>query len=316
MSDYSTTSGFGTADWLMRAVKKNPEGLLLLAAGCALLMRKGSSTGDSRTAEYRASSSREPKGPSTRDGDRTWEMPEGIARAADTARDYASEAGRTLSETADRSMSAARDYADGARRTIIEGSQRVAEETQSTIERIVREQPMAVAIAGLAAGAAVAAAFPATRIERETLGPAGQRLSEAVSDAGERLGEAASAAGERLMSVAEEKGLNAAGVKEVARDVADTFGKSFRGDQQDDDRTGQKKSVTSDVFEGSQSASTAMRSVGSTGAASSGSGVSQSGAGAMRPGPSGGSTQAPGKSGSQSSQTSESKTPPPRTKGG
>ena len=84
---------------------------------------------------------------------------------------------------------------------------------------------MAVAIAGLAAGAAVAAAFPATRMERETLGPAGQRLSEAASSAGERLSEAASAAGERLMSVAEEKGLNAAGVKEVARDVADTFGK-------------------------------------------------------------------------------------------
>jgi hypothetical protein len=91
---------------------------------------------------------------------------------------------------------------------------------------------LAIAIAGLAAGAAVAAAFPATRFERETLGPAGERLSDAVSSAGERLTEAASAAGDRLMSAADEKGLNQEGLKEVARDVAGTFEKSLSGDQQ------------------------------------------------------------------------------------
>jgi hypothetical protein len=312
----SSTSRFGTADRLMSAVKKNPEGLLLLAAGCALLLRTGGSGSAQRRAEYDAYSSGPPKyGPNTQDRNRAWEMPKGMSRTAETAREYASEVANTLSETADRSMSAAREYADDARRTIVEGSQHVAKETQSTIERIVREQPLAVAIAGLAAGAAVAAAFPATRMEREILGPAGERLSEAVSDAGERLGEAASAAGERLMSVAEEKGLNAAGVKEVARDVADTFGKSFRGDQQEEDRTGHKESVTSGVFEGSQSASEAMRSAGSASAGSSGGGATHSGPGAIRTGASAGSTQLPSKPGSQSSQGSASKTPPQRTKG-
>jgi hypothetical protein len=101
----------------------------------------------------------------------------------------------------------------------------------------VREQPLAVAIAGLAAGAAVAAAFPATRFERDTLGPAGERLSEVATSTGERLSEAASAAGERLMTAAEEKGLNKEGLKGVARDVAGTFEKSFSGDQQDQNRT-------------------------------------------------------------------------------
>ncbi len=33
----------GTGDWIMGAVKSNPEGLLLLAAGCALLLRSGAS---------------------------------------------------------------------------------------------------------------------------------------------------------------------------------------------------------------------------------------------------------------------------------
>jgi ElaB/YqjD/DUF883 family membrane-anchored ribosome-binding protein len=112
-------------------------------------------------------------------------MREGMSRAADTAREYASDVGKTLSdtadsvgktlsekadrvgqtlsETADRYVSAAGEYAEDARQTIMDQSSRIAGQAQSMIERIVREQPLAVAIAGLAAGAAVAATFPATR---------------------------------------------------------------------------------------------------------------------------------------------------------
>ena len=39
MSMYSDNQNSGAAGWLVGAVKNNPEGLLLLAAGCALLMR-------------------------------------------------------------------------------------------------------------------------------------------------------------------------------------------------------------------------------------------------------------------------------------
>jgi hypothetical protein len=243
----------------MSAVKKNPEGLLLLAAGCALLMRSGSASaqGSSQgSGQYqRYSGSQTGYG----GGGQDWRMRGGMSRAADTAREYASDVGKTLSdtadnvgktlsekadrvgqtlsETADRYVSAAGEYAEDARQTIMDQSSRIAGQAQSMIERIVREQPLAVAIAGLAAGAAVAATFPATRFERETLGPARKRLSEAASDAGERLGEAASAAGERLMAAAEEKGLNKEGLKEVAGDAADTFKKSFSGEDQDKNRT-------------------------------------------------------------------------------
>jgi hypothetical protein len=219
-------------------------------------------------------------------GRKDWEMPEGMSGAADTAREYASNVGKavgetarsyasaageyadqareTVSETARSYASAAGEYADHARQTIMHQSGRIAEQTQSTIERIVREQPLAVAIAGAAAGAALAAAFPATRMERETLGPAGKRLSEAATNAGERLSKAASAAGERLMSAAEERGVNAEGLKEVARDVAGSFEKSFSGGRQDDGRSGGKQ-----------------------GAAPSGSGTSPYAAGSARPAPAG-----------------------------
>jgi hypothetical protein len=259
MNNYSNSSGLGSADWLMSAVKKNPEGLLLLAAGCALLLRSGSASAQRSSGgsghQQRYSGSHTGYG----DSDQDWKTREGMSRAGDAAREYASDVGRslsdtadsvgktlsettdrvgkTLSETTDRYVSAAGEYAQEARQTIVDQSGRIAQQAQSTIERIVREQPLAVAIAGLAAGAAVAAAFPATRFERDTLGPAGERLSEAATSAGERLSEAASAAGERLMTAAEEKGLHKEGLKGVARDVAGTFEKSLSGDQQDQNRT-------------------------------------------------------------------------------
>jgi hypothetical protein len=36
MSPQSQAGGPGTENWIFRAVKQNPEGLLLLAAGCYL----------------------------------------------------------------------------------------------------------------------------------------------------------------------------------------------------------------------------------------------------------------------------------------
>jgi hypothetical protein len=244
MNNNSNPGGL-SADWLMSAVKKNPEGLLLLAAGCALLFRTRSSRSRQWSHGYQSYPSGQgqhgPRMEHRGSGGKDWEMPEGMSRAADTAREYASNVGKTVGETARSYASAAGEYADHASQTIRDQSGRIAEQTQSMIERIVREQPLAVAIAGAAAGAALAAAFPSTRMEREALGPAGKRLSEAANNAGEKLSKAASAAGERLMSAADERGVNAEGLKEVARDVAGSFEKSFSGSGPNDGRSGDKQ---------------------------------------------------------------------------
>jgi hypothetical protein len=244
MNNNSNPGGL-SADWLMSAVKKNPEGLLLLAAGCALLFRTRTSRSRQWSHGYQSYPSGQgqhgPRMEHRGSGGKDWEMPEGMSRAADTAREYASNVGKTVGETARSYASAAGEYADHASQTIRDQSGRIAEQTQSMIERIVREQPLAVAIAGAAAGAALAAAFPSTRMERETLGPTGKRLSEAATSAGEKLSKAASAAGERLMSAADERGVNAEGLKEVARDVAGSFEKSFSGSGPNDGRSGDKQ---------------------------------------------------------------------------
>ena len=44
-------SQMSAGDWLVSTVKKNPEGLLLLAAGCALLMRSGGRSSQRRSSE-------------------------------------------------------------------------------------------------------------------------------------------------------------------------------------------------------------------------------------------------------------------------
>jgi hypothetical protein len=141
---------------------------------------------------------------------------------------------QSISGAASEYVSTVGDYADKTRRTIVEGSEHLAEQArstmQTTIDRVLREQPLAVAVAGVAAGALLAAAFPASSIERETLGPAGERLSEAATKTGRQLKEAAAAAGEHAMDAAEERGLTSGGLKEMASEVADTFGKTFSGE--------------------------------------------------------------------------------------
>ena len=230
MTRHSNTSGHRSEDWLAGVVKSNPEGLLLLAAGCALLLRSTGSTGRRSSASHASQGSSARQGQGVASG-----VSRSVSQAAESARDYASDVGKTVSDKAGDYASAVGNYADDARRTIVDQSERLAGQAKSTMEsvigRVLKEQPLALAVVGLAAGAAVASAFPATDVERQTLGPAGERLSEAASSVGENLSQAASKAGEKLMNVAEERGLNTEGLKKAAGDVASAFGDAFSGSE-------------------------------------------------------------------------------------
>jgi hypothetical protein len=233
MTYQSRSNDAGTGEWLMGAFKRNPEGMLLLAAGCALLLRSGAGSGRSSYSAPQSRSGGQTQGGTSqgRSG-----ISDSVSRAADSARDYASDIGKTVSDKASNYVAAASEYAGEAGRTVADQSERLARQThatfQQTLNRVLKEQPLAVAVMGLAAGAAVAAALPSTDAERRALGPAGEKLSEVASAVGENLSQAASKAGERLMEAADERGLNKEGLKEVAGDVAGAFGSSFRGDEQ------------------------------------------------------------------------------------
>jgi hypothetical protein len=243
--------GQGTADWIMGAVKSNPEGLLLLAAGCALLLRSGASGRNAHAHERSGSMGTGRERMSENYGPRQTGagISETISQAADSARDYAADVSKTVSDKAGTYASAVGEYADDAWRQSERFVVQARNTVQDTINRVVQEQPLAVAVVGLAAGAAVAAAFPATAVERRTLGTAGERLTDAAASAGQQLSrQAASKAGEMLMDAAYERGLNAEGLKEVASDVAGALGSAFTGEK---GRSGQSAASSSSAAQSS-----------------------------------------------------------------
>jgi hypothetical protein len=222
MSTYGVRESVGAGEWLMGAVARNPEGLLLLAAGAALLMRSG--RGQSRRRSYAdtVSESRDDRH-TFANREATTGLGERVGEAARRAGEYVSEATDRVSETARSYASSAADYADEAAQVAAEQSRHMADRARQTADYVVREQPWAVALTGLVAGATVAAVFPATRVERRAFGDVGQRLRSAAGIMGERVMEAGMQAGERLGEVAEERGLTKEGLKEAARDVGETF---------------------------------------------------------------------------------------------
>jgi X-X-X-Leu-X-X-Gly heptad repeat protein len=236
MNRYPPTNATTNAsEWLMETIRRNPEGLLLAAAGCALLMRSGSS------APARQSESRDFEGRDTRfqDGGRS-HLAEGASRVAQGASDYASGLSDYASgikdrvaDTASSYASTVSNYASEAGSNIARQSGEISKQAQSTVQsgmqQMLREQPLAVAVLGVAAGAALAAIFPTTEVEGRVMGSAKEALTEAAGKVGENLMEAAGAAGERLKTMADEKGLNPEGLKDAVRDVAGTFASSVSG---------------------------------------------------------------------------------------
>jgi len=263
---------------LLGAARRNPEALLLLAAGCCLLMRSGpvfkgtsrtryDDTGHEHRADFRHSSP----------GAGSSSVRAGVSRATDSAAEYASDIKDRVSDAASSATEAVADFAQDAGRNVSEHTSRLTRQAQSTLEtgmnRVLREQPLAVVMAGLAAGAAVAAVFPTTEIEDRTLGPAGESLRQAAGKAAEKVKDAAGKAGERLKSAAEERGLTTEGLKEVAGEVTETFTSAVSGKGDDQSRgttapqspassRGQSFEPGQDWSAGNRSTSTARPDIG------------------------------------------------------
>ena len=205
-------------DQLIGAITRNPVGLLLLAAGAALLLRNSASSLAASANGQRSTSPRV----------------DALKKAAAGAKEYASDVAERTRDTVGSVASSASEYAGDARRAMGEQSERVMQNAQSavqgTLERVLKDQPLMVALAGLAAGVVVATAFPATDFEKETLGPVGEQVSDAASRVGDQLKEAALNAKDTLKSAVEERGLNADGLKDVATEVAQAFGSTMKGE--------------------------------------------------------------------------------------
>jgi hypothetical protein len=220
-----------SGEWILNTIKRNPEGLLLLAAGAVLMLRTG--TTHSPRKAFQDNSDGSAVGAQVAGA-----LSDTARRATDAASSYAAAATDTARQTMDTAKSyasSAGNYAEQATRKVSEQSDRLIQQTKSMSRGVLQNQPLAILAAGLAAGAALAAAFPTTELEKETLGPVGEQASKAAAHVGEQLKQATMKAGEKLKSAAEERGLHTEGFKEVAGEVADTFKASMRGESKTDD---------------------------------------------------------------------------------
>jgi hypothetical protein len=240
------------ADWLVGTAKRNPEALLVLAAGCALLLRgRGRSSpeyrpnrdrysGDYRTVGYTqeamGAAGRATQFASDVTGAATQYATDLKDKLSDAAGAYASSA----AETARSSASAVADYAGDAGVRVMSQTSRLADQASNLADQagsairsgagsVMREQPLAVAVLGVAAGAAIAAFFPTTEVENRTLGPARDAIADAAARLGENLKDAAGEAGERLKQSVADRGLSVDGVKEMAKEAGETFTNKVAG---------------------------------------------------------------------------------------
>ncbi len=170
------TNDNSLADRVVGLVKRNPEGLLLLGAGIALMFRAMPKADDSPKLRRAKAAARAMKADSDEALGR-------VGNALHEAGDYTSEAAAKFAHNA-------ADLGEAARRN----TQRYARETQRVIKSTLRRQPMTVAVAGIAAGAGLAALLPATRMEEDVFAPAAARLSGAATEMTHSLREAATSA--------------------------------------------------------------------------------------------------------------------------
>jgi hypothetical protein len=136
-----------------------------------------------------------------------------LSDVTEQASEFVSRMAESVSDTA----SAAADYAYESGRKFSENVGRVGGQARSAAETMLHEQPVAVAVLGLAAGAALAAVLPRTEVEDRALRPARDTLVGVA-------GTAAEAAKTKAKDFATDR------LQEAARSAVDTFASSLAGD--------------------------------------------------------------------------------------
>jgi hypothetical protein len=233
-------------NWLASKIKQNPEAFLVLAAGCALLLRTAGSLSraaprypsDSWNDESRWDSARNRTVAAARDAaaglqDRVNETTAGVSEKISDYAASLSDHASALSEKATGYVADLSDQATDWGRSAAHETSRMTAQARSSMQdglgRMVKEQPFAVAALGVAMGAAVAAFLPPTRAERNALRPLGDAAVGAVTAGFDQIKGAASATGEQLKDAAQRRGLSADGMKDMAREATQTFTDKLAG---------------------------------------------------------------------------------------
>jgi hypothetical protein len=248
MKAYSYANA-NVTEWLVETVRRKPEALLLMAAGCALLMRTGQGVVARGSDQPGTIRQNEPSGL----GENVQQASDKVSRTArDASRsmsDYAGEIRDRVSDVAGSYANAAADYSAQAGWSLSSKSERISKQAQSAVQTAsqnLREQPLLVAALGLLSGAAVASLLPPTQIEQRTFGEARQTVVEAASKVGENVTQAAEETVQQLKDDAANRGMTPEGLKQMAGEAAERFSTVVAG-RREEGREASQGSTARDV---------------------------------------------------------------------
>jgi hypothetical protein len=137
-----------------------------------------------------------------------------LRRQGNSAMDGMTEAGQRL-------LQSASDYAGD----LPDRAGNLFDDAKDSLSDLFRSQPLAIGVAGIAIGAAIAAAFPTTETEAEYLGESSellrQKASEIAGEQVERAAEIGTKVADAVVEEARKQGLTTGALKSVASQLSD-----------------------------------------------------------------------------------------------
>jgi hypothetical protein len=203
-------------DNLNNAIRENPVAAGLIGVGLAwtLLSKSGAAVGDAAGVARTAK----------RTIDATVDVAAGaVSGAADQARQAAAGMGDALSHGVHAAAARIGDAVEGLKTS---GQQPEAQSefnrhfpspSSNRLADLLNRQPLAVAVVGVAVGAAIASAFPSTGAEGRLLGSAGQKLKRTMADATGPLADKVGSVIEEATDEAVAQDLTPEALKQAAR---------------------------------------------------------------------------------------------------
>jgi hypothetical protein len=213
MSEYSEKASDFVRD-LGDAARKNPISAALIGMGVVWMFTGG------RTAERVGDLVR---------GAGFDRIPEAVGKGVSSATETLKDAGAAGLDRVTRAGSEVADTAYGYAQNIPDASGALFNTARENLSELFRAQPLALGAVGLAIGAGIAAALPATDLEAEYFGEASDSFKEQAADfASEQVSRAATVAEDVVTAVSEEarnQGLTVDAARSAIADIPEKLGR-------------------------------------------------------------------------------------------
>lgn len=246
MTYSSNSSARGFFEDLQGAVQANPLPAALIGMGALwMLMGGGRTTAAAALVSGGAARAADALAPVARSvATGVGAIAEGVSNAASSATNAVAETLGSASEAAssatDRATSSAASTANDAQRSVRDTTARMAQSgtafansAQANLADTFERQPLLVGVIGLAIGAAIATAFPTTRLEEEYIGETAADVTKKVQTIAKQQGEALQKTASRTLDAIKDEaaaqGLTPDALKKGAASIRDKAANAASG---------------------------------------------------------------------------------------